>query len=179
MLKGLSGLLAVLFVTGSSLAYAQNATRSIPSQADINTRMDMRLAIAKDALALTPDQQKFWPPIVDAVHSTVQARYARLSAVEQRLSQGNIDSVDLIRGRAKALAQRSAELNKLADAWEPLYKSLTPDQKTRVRFLAERTLPALRVAVVAGRLRGFNEGASRNAAGQGQSGGGTVGLAPR
>jgi LTXXQ motif family protein len=177
MLKGLSGLLAVLFVTGSSLAYAQNAARRIPSQAEINTRMDMRLAIAKDALALTPDQQKYWPAIQDAVHSTVQARYARLSAVEQRLNQGNIDSVELLRGRANALAQRAAELKKLADAWEPFYKSLTPDQKSRVRFLAERALPALRVAVDTGRLRGFNEGASRNTARQ--TGGGTVGIAPQ
>jgi hypothetical protein len=175
MKKGLFGLLAVLFVTGSSLVYAQN----LPNPADIKSRMEMRLSMMKDALELTPDQQKYWPPIQDAVQSAVQARYTRMAAVEQRLNQGGtIDPISLLRARANTLTQRSAELNKLVDAWEPLYRSLNPDQKERVRFLAERLMPTLRVAVFTGRLRGFNEGASRNATGQ-TGGGGTVGIAPR
>jgi hypothetical protein len=176
MKKGLFGLLAVVFLAGSSLVYAQNATRGIPSQADVKARMDTRLSMMKDALELTPDQQKYWGPIQDAVQSTVQARYTRIAAVEQRLSQGgNIDPISVLRARANTLTQRSAELNKLVDAWEPLYRSLNADQKERARLLAERMMPALRVAVFTGRLRGFNEGVSRNAAPQT----GTVGIAPR
>ena len=82
MSKGLSGLLAVLLVTGSSLAYAQTATRAIPSQADINTRMDMRLAIAKDALALTPDQQKLWPPVESAIRARAEDRRGRIAKIQ-------------------------------------------------------------------------------------------------
>jgi hypothetical protein len=33
------------------------------------------------------------------------------------------------------LAQRAAELRKLADAWEPLYKTLSPDQKKRMAYV--------------------------------------------
>jgi hypothetical protein len=44
--------------------------------------------------------------------------------------------VDFMHRRADALAQRSADLNKLADAWQPLYQTLTPDQKRRMGFLA-------------------------------------------
>jgi hypothetical protein len=178
MLKGISGLLTVLFVAGSSLVYAQDASRPRPSQADVNARIDARLAIAKAALQLTPDQAKFWPPIEDAVRTRVQTRSARIAAVEQRLSQpGEVDPIELFRGRANALAQRATELKKLVDAWEPLYKSLTPDQKERVRVLAQRVLPGLRVAAETGRLRGFDEGATRISAGQGTAG--TVGIAPR
>jgi hypothetical protein len=175
MLQGAIGLVTVLFLAGSSLAYAQDASRPRLSQADINARIDMRLAIAKAALQLTPDQAKYWPPVEDAVRTGVQARYARIAAVEQRLSQQReVDPIELFRGRANALAQRAAELKKLVDVWEPLYQSLTPDQKERVRFVAQRVLPGLRVAVETGRLRGFNEGAYG-----GQGTGGTVGIAPR
>jgi hypothetical protein len=37
--------------------------------------------------------------------------------------------------RADALAQRSADLKKLADAWQPLYQTLEPDQKRRMALL--------------------------------------------
>ena len=177
MSKGVIGLLTVLFVAGSSLAYAQNASRPRLSQADVNARIDMRLAIAKGALQLTPDQEKYWPPVEDAVRAGVQAREARITAVEQRLSQQHeVDPIEVFRGRANALAQRAAELKKLADAWEPLYRSLAPDQKERVRFLAQRVIPGLRVAVETGRMRGFNEGAFRT---EEPGTAGTVGIAPR
>ena len=33
------------------------------------------------------------------------------------------------------MAQRAADLKKLAAAWDPLYKTLTPQQKKRMAFL--------------------------------------------
>jgi hypothetical protein len=42
------------------------------------------------------------------------------------------------------LAQRSADLKKLAGAWEPLYKTLSPDQKQRTAFLALYVLHEVR-----------------------------------
>jgi hypothetical protein len=174
----LCGLVTVFLVAGASLVYAQDASRPRLSQADANARIDMRLAIAKTALQLTPDQAKYWPPVEDALRARVQTHEARIAAVEQRLSQqGQVDPIELFRGRAKALAQRATDLNKLVDAWEPLYRSLTPDQKERVRFLAQRVLPGLRVAAETGRMRGFDEGAIRHSAGQGTAS--TVGIAPR
>jgi hypothetical protein len=59
--------------------------------------------------------------------------------------QGEVDPVELMRGRADALAQRAANLKKLADAWAPLYQTLNPDQKERMRLLAMRVLRELRV----------------------------------
>jgi hypothetical protein len=38
--------------------------------------------------------------------------------------------------RADALAQRSSDLKKLAEAWQPLYATLKPEQKTRMAALA-------------------------------------------
>ena len=47
----------------------------------------------------------------------------------------NRDPVAFLNRRADALAQRSADLKRLADAWQPLYKTLTPEQKQRMAAL--------------------------------------------
>jgi len=47
----------------------------------------------------------------------------------------NRDPIAFLNRRADALAQRSADLKKLADAWEPLYKALTSEQKKRMAAL--------------------------------------------
>ena len=36
---------------------------------------------------------------------------------------------------AAALQQRAADLKQLADAWQPLYQTLSPEQKRRMAFL--------------------------------------------
>jgi hypothetical protein len=38
--------------------------------------------------------------------------------------------------RANNLARRADNLKKLADAWQPLYQNLNPDQKRRARLLS-------------------------------------------
>jgi hypothetical protein len=43
--------------------------------------------------------------------------------------------VELMHRRAEALNQRSADLKKVADAWEPLFKTLSEDQKKRMAFV--------------------------------------------
>jgi hypothetical protein len=51
-----------------------------------------------------------------------------------------------MRGRY-ALAQRAANLKRLADAWAPLYQTLNPDQKERMRLLAMHVVHQLRDGV--------------------------------
>src|SRR5208337_5175500 len=62
--------LAALFVTASSLAYAQDHSAAGPGQeqwrpsaADLNALTDARVAVVKAALQLTPDQAKYWPAV--------------------------------------------------------------------------------------------------------------------
>jgi hypothetical protein len=49
--------------------------------------------------------------------------------------------------RADALAERSADLKKLADAWQPLYSTLSPDQKRRMAFLTVFVLRQVRSGI--------------------------------
>jgi hypothetical protein len=43
--------------------------------------------------------------------------------------------IELMQRRAETLNQRAADIKKLADAWEPLYKTLSPDQKKRMAYV--------------------------------------------
>ena len=115
---------------------------------------DVRIDIVKIALKMTPDQEKYWPAIEGAIRARARDRQARFAEMEKRvteLRQGNPvevmrnrDPVDFLQRRADALAQRSADLKKLAGAWEPLYKTLSPDQKQRMAFLALYVLHEVR-----------------------------------
>ena len=153
-----------LFVAASPLAHAQapsSAPSSVPSSApssspssgdrehltatDLAALTDARINIVKAALQLTPDQEKYWPPIEDAIRARVKNRQARIESVAKRVERvrergaieaiGDRDPVAFLHRRADALAQRTADLKKLAAAWQPLYQTLTPDQKRRMGFL--------------------------------------------
>src|SRR6516165_418114 len=157
MLRIVTAGLTALFVTASPLAYAQTAaSAATPSAADWNTLTDMRIDVVKAALQLTPDQEKYWPAIEGAIRSRAKDRQARFAEMEKRLTDvregnpvevlRNRDTVAFLQRRADALAERSADLKKLADAWEPLYKTLSPDQKQRMAFLTLYVLHEVRNA---------------------------------
>ena len=141
MLKTVIGLLTALFVAGFPLAYAQDASSQIPNQTDFKVLTDARIGIVKAALQLTPEQEKLWPPVEEAIRARAETRYQRIAAIAQRRSQqGEVDPIALLRDRSDALAAKAAALKKLADAWAPLHQSLNPDQKQRMRLLAMRVL---------------------------------------
>jgi hypothetical protein len=153
MLKTISaGMTVLAVVTGASIAYAQSPFAGPVSQritaADLNALTDARIAIIKGTLQLSADQEKYWPAIEEAIRTRAKARQARL----ENITTGAADRspiealrdrnpVEFLNRRADALAQRSADLKKLAAAWQPLYQSLMPDQKRRLGLL---TLIALR-----------------------------------
>jgi hypothetical protein len=48
----------------------------------------------------------------------------------------NRDPIAFLQRRSQALAQRSADLDKLAEAWQPLYNTLGQEQRQRMAALA-------------------------------------------
>ena len=168
MLKTVSAGLTALFVTASSLAYAQapSATTTATSggdqqaarlsAADLNALTDARIGIVKAALQLTPEQAKYWPVVEEAIRNRAMGRQVRLAARQR--DQGDGDPIDMVRHRADALAQRSAELKQLADAWQPLAGTLTPEQKQRLRFFAANILRLVPRAIEARRAETEDEG---------------------
>jgi hypothetical protein len=130
-----------LVLVAGSLAYAQQTSNPRINQADMKALTDARVAVAKAALQLRPDQAKHWPAVEDAMRAHAQAQYARITAAEDQLAPER--EVDPVRRRADAMAERAANMKRFADAWEPLSASLAPDQKERMRSVAAVVMPDL------------------------------------
>ena len=149
---------AIAFLmTTSSLAYAAETSSTVgmrgPSAADLNSLTDMRVAVVKAALQLTSDQEKYWPPLEEAIRARSKNRIARLERVAELRDNGPTDAlsdrnpVDLMQRRADLLIQRGNDLKKVADAWQPLYKTLSQDQKRRMAYVSMVALRGMRDAI--------------------------------
>jgi len=152
MLKYVAGVLTALLVTGTSLAHAQTTqVQDQPrlSQADLKALTDTRIAIIKAALQLTPEQEKYWPALEEAIRARSTGRQQRLATLANVVNQQQVEPFELLRQRADNTAQRAAELKKLVDAWQPLWQSLNPDQKRRMAILARQVLHIVEDAVEA------------------------------
>ena len=164
MLKIIAAGVTALFVTAAPLAYAeQAASRDRLTAADLENLTDARIEIVKAALQLTPDQEKLWPPIEDAIRARAKDRQARIAIAVERARElrdrsrievlRDRNPIEFMKRRADRLAQRSADLRRLAEAWEPLYQTLTPEQKRRMAFLAIFAVREMRDAVEERRVR--------------------------
>jgi hypothetical protein len=146
---------SALFLSASPIAHAQTSSTSTPPAAaapeqlnttDRNTITDMRVDLVKAALQLTPDQEKLWPPVESAIRARAEDRKARIAKIQEtvgmRADQSRVeairnrDPIAFLQRRSEALAQRSADLDKLAEAWQPLYKTLSQEQRRRMAALA-------------------------------------------
>jgi hypothetical protein len=161
MLKMAAAGMTALLLTASPLAYAQtpsnaagsNATQDQLSESDAKTLTDVRVELVKDALQLTPDQQKLWPPVEAAIRNRAKNRFTRLYDFAGRAQELrahplqtllNRDPVEFMQRRADALEQRSRDLKQLASAWQPLFQTLSQDQRRRMALLTVSVLRELR-----------------------------------
>jgi hypothetical protein len=137
---------AALAIAGSTAVYAQYQHRPWSHE---HTRMnpedraaltDARIAAVKAGLKLNPDQEKLWPPVEAAVRDLAKLRIDRANArmSTQRDSQDAQkpdDPVARLRERADTMAATAAAMKKIADAADPLYKTLDDGQKRRLAML--------------------------------------------
>src|SRR4029079_11804069 len=136
---------AVLAIAGSTAVYAQHRhwgygfSRMSPE--DRSAYADARIAAVHAGLKLTADQEKLWPPVEAAVKEFAKLRIdrsnARMNAMrdEDRDRQAPRDPVTRLRERADAMGATAAALKKIADAADPLYKTLDDAQKRRLAIL--------------------------------------------
>ena len=131
---------AALAIAGTSLVYAQQRGGRDgmmqgwqPNTEDMRAFGEARLAALKAGLTLTPEQEKNWPAFEQAARDMAKQRAERISAMRNRGSSE--DPVERLRKRATALSDTGAALKKLADATDPLYKSLDENQKRRFAIL--------------------------------------------
>jgi hypothetical protein len=145
---------AALAIAGSGVVYAQHRPwfhdHVRMSSEDRAALADARIAAVKAGLKLTPDQEKLWPPVEAAVRDFAKLRIDRANARmrdEAQDSQKPDDPVARLRERADTMATTAAAMKRIADAADPLYKTLDDGQKRRLAILTH----------MAGRMGGEGE----------------------
>ncbi len=131
---------AALAIAGSSLVYAQQrgrpdgAQRWRPNVEDMRAFGEARLAGLKAGLTLTPEQEKNWPAFEQAARDFGKLRLDRMTA--RRNATPTDDPAERLNRRATAMMETGIAMKKLAEATEPLYKSLDESQKRRFAMLS-------------------------------------------
>jgi hypothetical protein len=142
----------VLAIAGSTAVYAQHhrwfsdhmhQMRMNPE--DRAAFADAKIAAVHAGLKLTPDQEKLWPPVESAVRDLIKVRTDRANARmkaqdgaqdgQKQDGQQADDPVARLRERADTMAATAEAMKKIADAADPLYKTLDDGQKRRLAVL--------------------------------------------
>jgi len=170
--------IAALAIAGSTVVYAQHRPWSHEhmrmSPEDRAALTDARIAAVKAGLKLTPDQEKLWPPVEAAVRDFAKLRIDRANARmnaerDSQDSQKLSDPVARLRDRADTMAATAAAMKRIADAADPLYKTLDDGQKRRLAIL---THMGSRFGGGGWRHHGFQRGMDRDGGGPGMDRGG-------
>ena len=137
--------IAALAIAGSTAVYAQHRPwfqhHMRMNAEDRAAFTDARIAAVKAGLKLTPDQEKLWPPVEAAVRDFAKLRIDRANARmnaqrdDSRDAQKADDPVTRLRERADNMAASAAAMKRIADAADPLYKTLDDGQKRRLAVL--------------------------------------------
>jgi hypothetical protein len=142
MLKYVLAGVTALAIGGSTLVYAQQqqsdrGSRPGISQEDRAAFLDARIAAVRAGLKLTPEQEKSWPAVEAAVRDLIKIRTdqreARIAARANR--DQRIDLVERLRSQADSMAAMATGMKRVAEAADPLYKSLDDGQKRRLAML--------------------------------------------
>jgi hypothetical protein len=167
MKKTIAAGVIALTLAGAGLALAQQTAQPRegrdfrPSAEDVAAFTDARIAGLKAGLKLTTEQEKNWPAVEAAIRDLAKARADRTkeraahrearrearrggdNAQQQQQQQqpARPDAIARLRQGADAMTTRAAALKKLADAADPLYKSLDDGQKRRLAMLTHHRGP--------------------------------------
>jgi LTXXQ motif family protein len=138
-------ILTMTAVIGSGLALAGAATAQQPANpaparpttpmpqytaADAGAVLNARIAALKTVIALSPEQEKLWPPVEAAIRDIAKSSFERL---KQRLAAPPTTDFLVALGKiADAEEARAKDLKTFIAAAKPLVASLSPEQKRRV-----------------------------------------------
>jgi hypothetical protein len=138
-------ILAMTAVVGSGLAMAGTAVAQQPANpaparattpmpqytaADAGAVLNARIAALKTVIALTPEQEKLWPPVETAIRDIAKSSFERL---KQRLATNpTTDFLAALGKIADAEEARAKDLKTFIAAAKPLVASLSPEQKRRI-----------------------------------------------
>jgi hypothetical protein len=116
----LAGAIA-LVAAGVLPASAQEPARATTvASSHSDSAVEAKIAQAKSALRLRPDQERHWPRIAAAI---------RVWASRTAASDEGADFIQRARQRASAISARAAGAKRVMSAAMPLIRTLDPEQK--------------------------------------------------
>ena len=149
MLKAVSALLVAVGVLATSPVLAQqrepatDGARGNDRFATLTTEdraalVDARIAALRAGIRLTPEQEKNWPAVETAIRDLAKQR----DQIRERMrnARQSRDPIVRLRTASDVLSERATGLKQLADATEPLYRSLDDGQKRRLNMLARQAV---------------------------------------
>jgi hypothetical protein len=125
-------ILACAFAANGIFAQTTTATPAVASAATSpatkhEARVEERITYLHQQLEITPQQEALWKPLADAMREDAQTM-RQLSA--QRMKGIETESaLDNMRDYAQLTQAHADGAKKLVAAFEPLYSSLSPEQK--------------------------------------------------
>src|SRR6187200_3609087 len=131
---------AALAIAGSTAVYAQHrhwgSGQMRMNPEDRAAYADARIAAVHAGLKLNADQEKLWPAVETAVREFAKLRIDRANArMNAPADSAKPNPVTRLRERADNMATSAAAMKKIADAADPLYKTLDDGQKRRLAVL--------------------------------------------
>src|SRR6201989_1219226 len=143
---------AVLALAGTTAVYAQYSPwirdhmhHMRMTAEDRAAFVDARIAAVHAGLKLNADQEKLWPPVEAAVRDLAKLRMdranARMNAPQNQAQDSQQDEdnpIARLRDRAEIMAASAVAMKKIADAADPLYKTLDDGQKRRLAVLTHQ-----------------------------------------
>ena len=160
---------ASALIVAGTVAYAQPApppaggpggpaARAPMTRADFDSLTDARIAAIQAGLKLTPDQQKLWAPVEQALRANAASRAERMEQWRQRgQNTTRPDFMQRLDQRSEWASKNAASATTLATAMKPFWTSLDDRQK--------RLLPILMRPEAGPRRQGWRQRGERHAQG--------------
>jgi hypothetical protein len=137
--------------SGDQAATEKSETRRGPSPETIARLQDGRIALAKTALKLSPDQEALWAPVEAKIRAGFEERRAKREAWAAKREERRADKVEKgdddkkaeklalperlekrsqhMTERAAKMTERAAKAKEFAETLKPLYASFSEEQK--------------------------------------------------
>ncbi|NDA46439.1 MAG: hypothetical protein EBY21_04015 [Alphaproteobacteria bacterium] len=131
----LIGLAALAQQRGAEDRPGARPARPALSDEDRTAFQDARLAALRAGLRLTPDQDKLWPALETALRDMAKNRPDMQKPPAAEGPQAGTNPFLRLRERGEAERARGEAAVKMADAANPLWNSLTDEQKKRFPLL--------------------------------------------
>lgn len=145
---------AAALIAGSAATYAANTQggpdgpgRWHPSAEDRAILTDARIAALKTGLKLNAEQEKLWPQVASTLEEVSKNRQARQETAREarQANKGKMpDPIVRMRSTADRMDAAADDLRKIADASEPLYKTLDESQKERLQLMIRQNFRGMK-----------------------------------